>query len=113
MSTVVVISVIFSGCLLALVGGYARIWESRQPVRNVNYAVIQSVTSYNRDSDLHWSSQGYRIYIKGESRAIDFPINNWHTSVGIGDTVNLILRPSFTWFGMKNELDGLKIEVSE
>ena len=38
---------------------------------------IQSIEPYIYSNDIHWSLRGYRIYIVGENKAIDFSLKNW------------------------------------
>lgn len=96
----------------ALIGiaSYARIWEYKQPKKNISGASITSIESYRRSGDLHWSVTGNRIFIEGEPRPIDFPDKKWDDTVQEGDTVDLVVRRSFHWFGLANELDGLSID---
>jgi hypothetical protein len=90
---------------------YPRLWEIRQKKQIISQASIQSITPYSMTNDLHWSSQGFRVHIVGENRPIDFPSKNWDNTVKIGDTVELVVRQSFRWFSLKDELDGLSIVV--
>lgn len=99
-----VISVV--GTLYAL-GGYARIWEYRQPKQSITQAEILSIGPYSSHNELHWSSKGNRVRTRGEDRVIDFPLKNWDKTVRVGDSVDLVVRRSFPLFG--NELDGISI----
>ena len=90
---------------LASVGWYGLFWEKRQPKEQMS-GRIKLIEPYQNHNDLHWSSNGYRIFIEGEDRPIDFPRKNWDDTVREGDSVDLIVRRSF--FG--DELDGLSID---
>ena len=92
---------------LTALGGYARIWEYRQPNQPIKNARVLSIEPYSSHNDLHWTSRGYRIRIDGEDRVIDFPTKNWDDTVREGDSVDLIVRRSFPLFG--DELDGIQI----
>lgn len=94
-------------------GAYARIWEELQPEQHLSNMKISSVEPYSIPDDLHWSLRGYRVSILGESKPIDYPLKNWDNTLQIGDTVNLVVRRSFPWFGFKNELDGLSIKAKK
>jgi hypothetical protein len=93
-----------------LLGGYVRLWEAKQPRLDFPEARVQSIEPYRLTNDLHWSLKGYRVRIVGENRPIDFSAENWEKAVNVGDTVNVTVRRSFTWFGLKDELDGLSID---
>jgi hypothetical protein len=97
---------IFAG--LTSFGGYARLWEYRQPKIEIKNAILSEVKPYHSHNELHWSYSGNRIYIVGENRIIDFPSGNWDNTVQAGDSVDLIVRKSFPLFG--DELDGLYID---
>ena len=97
---------VFAG--LTALGGYARIWEYRQPNRPVENARVQSIDPYTNHNDLHRTSRGYRVKIDGEDRVIDFPAKNWDDTVRKGDSVDLVVRRSFPLFG--DELDGIQID---
>ena len=90
-------------------GAYARIWEELQPEQHLSNMKISSIQQYCSSNDLHWSLRGYRVRILGEYKPIDYPLENWDNTLQIGDTVNLVVRRSFQWFGFKDELDGLSI----
>ena len=74
---------------------------------------ISSVEPYSIPDDLHWSLRGYRVRILGEYKPIDYPLEKWDNTLQIGDTVNLVVRRSFPWFGFKDELDGLSIKAKK
>jgi hypothetical protein len=97
------------GVLICL-GAYARIWEERQPKQYVSKAEVRSIEKYRYTNDLHWSSRGYRVNIVGEDKAIDFSSKNWDNTVEVGDNIDAVVRRSFPWFGLKDELDGLSID---
>lgn len=99
-----------SFCVLVFLGAYARIWEVRQPKRHISNKIVRSFEPYSSTNELHWSFRGFKVYIVGESRPIDFPLKNWDNSVQEGDTVDLVVRHSYEWFGSKDELDGLHID---
>jgi hypothetical protein len=101
------------GGILGCLGFYARMWEVMQAEKYFSEATIQSIEQYSYRNELHWSSRGYRVYIVGENKPIDFPLKNWDNTVNVGDAVDLIVRSSFPWFGLKNELDGLSINHHE
>ena len=109
---VIYVIIALSGILFSL-GAYARIWEALQPEQHLSNMKISSIEQYVSSSDLHWSSRGYRFYVVGERRPIDFPLKNWDNTVQIGDTVALVVKCSFTWFGLKDELDGLSIKTKK
>lgn len=89
---------------------YIRIWELQQPKVELKKVCIVEILPYRQTAgDLHWSYKGYRIYIKGDKRTIDFAKKNWNESIEINDSVNMVVRQSF--FG--NELDGLRVEKIE
>jgi len=94
--------------LFALLGIYSRIWEATQPKEHIRAQVI-AIEPYSIRNDLHWSAKGYRVSIVGDGRPIDFTARNWNPSVLKGDTAALVVRRSFPWFGLKNELDGLGV----
>ena len=96
--------------LFAVLGIYSRIWEAAQPKQHIRAQVI-SIEPYSILNDLHWSAKGYRIYIVGEERPIDFRARNWDPAVFSGDSAHFVVRQSFTWFGLKNELDGLCVLI--
>lgn len=100
--------------LVAVVGivGGPRYWESRQLKQEIEGAVVRHIEPYpynTHGGDLHWSLRGNRIFIEGENRVIDFPQSRWDETVQEGDSVDLIVRQSFPWGGLANELDGLYI----
>ena len=35
----------------------------------------------------------------------------WDNSINAGDTIDAVVRQSFRWFGLENELDGLIVNV--
>lgn len=106
---VIYVIIALSGILFSL-GAYARIWEALQPKQLLSNMKISSIEKYLFSSDLYWSSRGYRVYVGGERRPIDFRSKDCDNTVQIGDTVDLVVRCSFPWFGLKkDELDGLRI----
>ena len=109
---VIYVIIVLSGILFSL-GAYARIWEALQPEQRLSKMKISSIEQYLSTSDLHWSLRGYRVYVVGEHRPIDFTLKNWDNTVQIGDTVDLAVRCSFPWFGLKDELDGLNIKIKK
>ena len=109
---VIYVIIVLSGILFSL-GAYARIWEALQPEQRLSKMKISSIEQYLSSSDLHWSLRGYRVYVVGEHRPIDFTLKNWDHTVQIGDTVDLAVRCSFPWFGLKDELDGLNIKIKK
>ena len=96
--------------LLIFLGVYARIWEARQEKQHLLDVKVLSIESYGSSNDLHWSLSGYRVYIVGEDKPIDFSLKNWDNSVQVGDTVEAVIRQSFPWFGLKDEWDGLSVD---
>jgi hypothetical protein len=94
-------------CLSAF-AGYARIWEYRQPTREIKNAIVTDIKDYYRKSEIHWSTSENRIHINVEEKVIDFPSGRWDNTVKIGDSVDLMVRESFPLFG--KELDGRVIE---
>ena len=109
---------ICSGVLLSFIGvaglgAYARIWESRQPEREIKNVIVENITPYEHANDIHWDSKGFLVFIKGEKMPIDVPSKNIHClkedyPIKEKDMVNLIVRRSFPLFG--DELDGLYLE---
>lgn len=100
-------------CALIFLGAYARIWEKRQPKKYITKTVVQSIEPYSHTNELHWSFRGFKVRIVGVDRPVDFPLKNWDNSVHVGDTVDVVVRQSFHWFGSKDELDGLSIDDHE
>ena len=109
---VIYVIIALSGILFSL-GAYAMIWEALQPEQHLSNMKISSIEQYVSSSDLHWSLRGYRVYVVGEHRPIDFPLKNWDNTLQIGDTLDLVVRRSFPWFGLKDELDGLSIKTKK
>jgi hypothetical protein len=105
----VIYVIIALACILFSLGAYARIWEASQPEQQLLNMEINSIEQYFSSCDLHWSSRGYRVYVVGEHKPIDFPLKNWDRTVQIKDTVNLVVKPGFPWLSSKDELDGLRI----
>jgi hypothetical protein len=95
--------------LACMIGIYARIWEARQPVKELKGAIVELVESYHARNDLHWSADGYRVKIREEARVIDFSIGNWDKTVNQGDSVDMGVRESFPWTFQNPQLDGLYI----
>jgi hypothetical protein len=98
---------------LTSLGIYARIWELRQPKQQMTQVKVISIEPYSLINDLHWSSRGYRVYITNEDKPIDFSSKSWDLTVEVGDIVDVIVRRSFPWFDLKDELDGLSIYEHE
>jgi len=84
---------------------YIKIWEAIQTEIELENVIIVKIQHYEYSGDLHWHIKGYRIYIKGDERPIDFPEKKWDASIKIKERVTLIVRRSF--FG--DELDGLQV----
>ncbi len=90
------------------VGGWARLWEWRQPVIEVRSATVTSVVPYYRSGfQLHWGLRGRRVRVDALDGPVDFPVRLWDDAVHVGDTVNARVRRSF--FG--NEYDGIAVEI--
>lgn len=88
-------------------GAYARIWECSQE-QETRSAVVRSIRPYSRTgNDLHWSPRGFRAYVYGEDRPIDFPSRKWDETVKENSAVTITTRRSFPLFG--DELDGITI----
>lgn len=92
------------------VGGYAHLWEWRQPQVRVEAATVSSLEPfYSSGGDLHWGTRGVRVHLEGAEEApsgpVDFHTKHWDESVGVGDEVDVVIRRSF--FG--DEWDGLAI----
>jgi hypothetical protein len=104
-----IIGMIVVLALLAAVGVYARLWESSQPRVVFEQVAVTSIRLYSAENDLHWNLCGWRIRVEGESRLIDFAADDWDTAILEGDTVDMMVRKSFHWFGLKDELDGLDV----
>jgi hypothetical protein len=96
-------------CIIVFLGVYSKSWEAGQPKEYVQNAKVRSIEPYKITNDLHWSSRGYKVRIVGENKLIDFSSKSWDDTVRVGDTVNAVVRMSFPWFGLKDELDGLSI----
>ena len=88
-------------------GGYAKIWEHKQPKEEIKNAIIKEIHPYYHRNELHWPFRGNGIYVEGESKLIDFPSNKWDNTIKVGDSVDMIVRKNFPLFG--EELDGLQI----
>ena len=96
---------------LFVLGAFSRVWEFFQKKQYIQGAIVREIVPYSfKGGDLHWSYKGNRLYIVGESRIIDFPLKNWDNTVREGDSVNLVIRKSFPWFGLANEFDGIEID---
>ena len=95
--------------LLICLGAYARIWEAWHPKQYIQKGKVLSIQPYTLTNDLHWSSRGYRLHIVGEDKPIDFSSKHCDNAVQAEDTVDAVVRQSFPWFGLKDELDGLSI----
>ena len=98
---------------LLFIGGYAKIWEYRQPKHEIKNAIVRSVEPYYYRNDLGWSSSGYKIFIEGDTRLIDFPSEKLNKTFKVGDSVDLIVRRSFPLFGKSDILDGIQINNKE
>ena len=92
-------------------GIYSRVWEKAQLKQEINQARVVSIEPYSSRNDLHWNVNGVRVYIEGEDRPIDFPSDRWNDSVQQGDSVDLVIRRSFSWFGLFDEFDGLDVRI--
>jgi hypothetical protein len=103
--TVLVTSVM----LACAVGGFARVWEWRQPELVLERVKVASITPYSRlGGDLRWRSRGVRVRFEGQDGVVDYPAGRWDESVTVGDTIDAVIRNSF--FG--DEYDGLQISGS-
>lgn len=102
--------IISTFCVLIFIGTYVRIWEERQPKRHITKTIVRSIEPYSHTNELHWSFRGFKIYINEVDKPIDFPLKNWDDTVEVGDTVDLVVRKSYQWLGLKDELDGLNID---
>lgn len=91
---------------------YSRIWEAMQPYVNFTQQKVVSIEMYSATNDLHWSSKGYRVYLKGVSQPIDFPIKNYNKGIKVGSVVDITIRKSFSWYGLLDEYDGIAISFS-
>jgi hypothetical protein len=78
--------------IFTCLGAFAKIWEVTQPKQYLLMAKVQFIERYSYTNDMRWSSRGYRIYIIGENKPIDFPLKNWKSTV------------------QEDELDGLSID---
>ena len=90
--------------------GYAKYWESIQPVTSYKHVCVLTIDPYDIKSDMHWSNDGNRITISGEDKVIDFPMNRWDSTVQVNSIVDLVVRPSFPWPWQASELDGRSID---
>ena len=99
--------------ILIVLGTYVRIWESRQPKQYIKKALVKSITPYFHSNDLHWSSRGFRVYIAGTGKPINFPSKIWEHTVHAGDFIDAVVSQNFPWFGLIDELQGLSVRVHE
>jgi hypothetical protein len=95
-----------ASALLAL-SAYGRIWEHRQKKQPIYQAEVVSIEPYSSHNDLHLSSAGKRIRIKGEDAVIDFSSKDWDKTVKRGDSVDLEVRRRFPLF--EDGLEGITI----
>ena len=95
--------------IIFLFYAYIKIWEMCQKDQYIENVKIQIVEPYNYRNDLHFSLRGYRVYVEGVTKPIDFPLKNWESTVQEGDTVDLVVKLNFKYFGLKNEFDGVGI----
>jgi len=98
--------VLMSVLAACVVGGSARVWEWSQPELELEGVKVASITPYQGlGSDFHWGSRGVRVRFEGQDGVVDYPAGRWDEEVGVGDTINAVIRSSF--FG--DEYDGLQI----
>ena len=109
-SIFVIISI---AAILVVLGTYVRIWESRQPKQHIEKTMVKSIKPYFHTNDLHWSSRGFRVYVTGTSKPINFPSKTWEHTAHEEDIVDAVVRQSFPWFGSVDELDGLSVSINE
>jgi hypothetical protein len=104
-----VASLLLGAAAVVGVGGYARIWEMRQPQVQLENARVISIVSYHEEAggDLHWHINGVRVHFDGVDGAVDFPSKNWDEQIAESDRVDAIIRRSF--FG--SEYDGLSVST--
>jgi len=96
--------------VLIMIGGLARIWESRQPQVELKAVTVEAVTPYYRSGgDLHWGIRGKRVQLQGVKGPVDFPARRWDSSIEVGDVADAVVRRSF--FG--DQYDGLEIRQAE
>ena len=50
---------------------------------------------YHPGGDLGWSRSGRLVRVEGLQGAVDFPARRWDRSLRPGDTVDIVVRPSF------------------
>ncbi len=96
--------------LLSVIGleAYAQRWEQRQPINILENPIIVSVDTH--PYGLHKTSPTVRVLVEGEDRPIDFPMGSWDVGVGTGRLDGeLVVRPSFRYGGLLDELDGLRV----
>ena len=87
---------------------YANKWEQRQTPMTLENPEIISVDL--QAYGLHKSNSTVRVRVAGEDRPIDFPTGAWDASVCLGRLDgDLEVRPSFRYWGLLDELDGLKV----
>jgi hypothetical protein len=103
-------TVLATSVLLACaVGGFARVWEWRQPELALDGVKVASITPYSRlGGGLHWRWRGVHVCFEGQDGVVDYPAARWDESVTVGDTIDAVIRNSF--FG--DEYDGLQISGS-
>lgn len=75
--------------------------------------MVKSIKPYFHTNDLHWSSRGFRVYVTGTSKPINFPSKTWEHTAHEEDIVDAVVRQSFPWFGSVDELDGLSVSINE
>ena len=99
--------------LFIVLGTYIRIWESRQPRQHIKETIVISITPYYHSNDLHLSSRGFKIYVAGMKKPINFPSKIWNHTLQEGDIVDAVFSQSFPWFGFVDEFDGLSVRATE
>lgn len=92
------------------IGGYALVWEQQQPKQQIKQAKIVSIKQNTYINDLHWSSRSLTVQVDKEQRPIKFHANKWDPSVKVGDTIDAVVRPSFTIAGLQEKLTGLEVK---
>jgi len=87
---------------------YANKWEERQQSTTFVNPTILSVDEHVYGP--HLNIRTFRVGVEGDSRSIDFPAENWDENIREGKLEGRMeVRPSFRYFGILDELDGLSV----
>ena len=78
---------------------WAEVSGVKQPPQEIKRVVVESVDQYHFKGEL-FSSDGYKVAIKGQCEQIDFPSRNWNPNVKPGNTVDMTVRRTFLGDGL-------------